>query len=305
MQQAQLFELAGFSEAADHLEYLSAGQSELGRFTTRLFPATGSLRIELHPDAEHRHRTWLAGSGQHVFELVELFNHDHRPLACPCRQKCHFDELVVLKPVEHQQAAWRLRERQSRIELTFGTGLQAKPMTSTLTQVCLDHHPVLVDLHREHGSVSALVVEIRYRARKRFMQPANLAGDDLGESQQHRCLIAAPGQIGDDQLQVCSPRIILRGVHNQVALAIDAKVSSAPSLDTKTLGNFLNDASHCLLLRPDRSTCLSGAYHVTIGPPFQQGICPQLWQLLLRPFPAGRFLPTVCPRGRDLTGTTV
>src|SRR5258705_4601119 len=65
-------------KSPDHFQQFGSSQTKLGRFSTRLFPPAGTLRVKLYSHAEHRQGSVMTFSDvQDVIEFVKLLNHDH------------------------------------------------------------------------------------------------------------------------------------------------------------------------------------------------------------------------------------
>ena len=76
---------------------------------------------------------------EHVIELVEFLDHDHDFLSDPGAGEGQLDKLLVLKPVEDEQAVARLFERERGVELGFGARFESEVVAGTFAQVFLNH----------------------------------------------------------------------------------------------------------------------------------------------------------------------
>ncbi len=120
VEQPQHVDAAFFFQAIDYLQQLGCGQAELGCLSSRLFPATRTLRIEFHPHTDHWHVAFVGfGDPHNVIQLTQFFDDDNHALAGFRAGKSHLDELFVLETIQHQQTVARLFQRQRRIQFRF------------------------------------------------------------------------------------------------------------------------------------------------------------------------------------------
>src|SRR6185369_9311440 len=231
----------GFLETPDHFQKLSSSQAKLRGLTTRLFPATRAFRVELYAHTEHGQRAFMTlDDVENVIELVQLLDHDHDLLSDLRARKRQFDELLILKTVEDEQAVAWLFERESGVELRFRTRFESEIVARTFAQVFFNDRTLLVHLHRVNTHVRALVLKLPNRAAKRALKFSYLSCDELRKAQQHGRGDTTFGKVVDDLFEVRGTWISFDGANDKVSLAVNIKVASSPVFDSISFERLLD-----------------------------------------------------------------
>ena len=181
-----------------------------------------------------------------MIELTQLFDHDHDILAGRGTGERQSDKVAVLETVQDEQAVLGLFEAECCIKLGFGTGLEPKIITGAFTQIFLDHGPILVDLHRKHTQVSALVFKFFDRFSECGLQFADLAEDQLRKPEQDRRVDAALLKVVNDLLDIGRKVVVLRSPNDQITLSIDGEIICSPISDAIGFGCLIN---YCAQIR--------------------------------------------------------
>ena len=79
--------------------------------------------------------------------------------------------------------------------------------------------------------MATLVLKFLYRFAESCLQLADLAKDELRETQQNRRIDASFAEIVDDLFNVGCQILVFGGVDNEIAFSVDAKIIGSPIVD--------------------------------------------------------------------------
>ena len=163
-------EFAGGGELVDHLHQLRRAQAEFRFLAARLRPPSAAFCMELDAHASPRRHAHLGRHLQQHVELAHLLDHDEHIVPEPLPHQGETHELFVFIPVADNQVVGAFGECQHSLKLRLGTAFESNAGRLAKFDNLFDHVPLLVDLDRIYGGISACVFEFPNRMFKAPVQ---------------------------------------------------------------------------------------------------------------------------------------
>src|SRR5205823_12839763 len=194
-------------------------------------PFARAFAGQTHPNANERFDPNFLGGPNGLLQFFQLFNHADDLFVAFTPQKRDPNKSRILVAIANDQALRVLVHGQGRDQLRFAARLQAKVKHLAGIDDLLDHLAQLIDFDRKNAAVFSAVVKfcdcVFESAVNGFNAVAEqvLKADDKRKGEPARARFINNFKNGD------GAAIFLERLGHDVAISIDGKVTSSPTLD--------------------------------------------------------------------------